>query len=54
MKHRKSWQEKLNDDKDLPKVVKINGKMSKRWGTGTCAIPSPKGSRCNYEKGSKR
>jgi hypothetical protein len=22
-------------------VVKIEGKMSKRWGTGTCAIPAP-------------
>jgi len=38
---RKSWQEKLADSKDLPKVVKINDKMSKRWGTGTCAIPAP-------------
>ena len=28
---RKSWQEKLADDKGLPKVVKITGKMSKRW-----------------------
>jgi hypothetical protein len=38
---RKSWQEKLADSKDLPKVVKISDKMSKRWGTGTCAIPAP-------------
>lgn len=36
-----SWQKKLADSKDLPKVVKIEGKMSKRWGTGTCAIPAP-------------
>jgi hypothetical protein len=41
MKFRKSWQEKLADNKGLPKVVKIEGKMSKRWGTGTCAIPAP-------------
>ena len=40
-KQRKSWQEKLADSKDLPKVVVINDKMSKRWGTGTCAIPAP-------------
>jgi hypothetical protein len=40
-KQLKSWQEKLADSKDLPKVVKINDKMSKRWGTGTCAIPAP-------------
>ena len=42
MKLRKSWQEKLADSKGLPKVIKIEVKMSKRWGTGTCAIPAPK------------
>ncbi len=41
-KLRKSWQEKLSDDKDMPKVVEINEKMSQRWGTGTCAIPAPR------------
>ena len=41
MKLRISWQKKLADAKDLPKVVKIEGKMSRRWGTGTCAIPAP-------------
>jgi len=41
-KGRKSWQEKLADSKDLPKVVGINERMSKRWGTGTCVIPAPK------------
>jgi len=41
VKFKKSWIEKLNDSKNLPKVVKIEGKMSKRWGTGTCAIPAP-------------
>ena len=40
-KAKKSWQEKLVDSKDLPKVVKITGKMSKRWGTGTVVIPAP-------------
>jgi alkylated DNA nucleotide flippase Atl1 len=39
---RKSWQEKLSDSKDLPRVVEINERMSQRWGTGTCAIPAPK------------
>jgi len=39
----KSWQEKLADSKDLPKVVEINERMSKRWGTGTCVIPAPIG-----------
>ena len=40
-KIRKSWREKLADSKDLPKVVEINDKMSKRWGTGTVVIPAP-------------
>lgn len=39
---RKSWQEKLADDKDLPRVVEITGKMSQRWGTGTVVIPAPR------------
>jgi len=41
-KLKKSWKEKLADDKDLPRVVKIEGKMSRRWGTGTCVIPAPR------------
>ncbi len=41
-KARKSWQEKLADSKDLPKVVEITGKMSTSWGTGTICIPSPR------------
>ena len=40
-KARKTWQEKLADSKDLPKVVGITGKMSARWGTGTLVIPAP-------------
>jgi len=38
---RKSWSEKLKDSKGLPKVEKISGKMSKRWGSGTVVIPAP-------------
>ena len=41
-KTRKTWQEKLADDKDLPRVVGITDKMSKRWGTGTVVIPAPR------------
>jgi len=41
MPKRKSWSEKLEDSKGLPKVEKITEKMSKRWGTGTVAIPAP-------------
>ena len=37
----RSWVEKLRDSKDLPKVVKITERMSKRWGTGTVVIPAP-------------
>ena len=40
-KLKKSWQEKLDDSKDFPRVVKIEGKMSTRWGTGTVCIPAP-------------
>jgi alkylated DNA nucleotide flippase Atl1 len=39
---KKSWKEKLNDDKGLPKVVSIEGKMTRKWGTGTCVIPAPR------------
>ena len=42
VKKKKSWREKLYDDKDLPKVVEIDERMSKRWGTGTCVIPAPR------------
>lgn len=38
---KKSWVEKLKDSKDLPRVVEITEKMSKRWGTGTIVIPAP-------------
>ena len=41
MPKKKSWSEKLQDSKGLPKVEKITGKMSKRWGTGTVVIPAP-------------
>ena len=41
-KRRKSWKEKLLDDKDLPRVITIEGKLSKRWGKGTCVIPAPR------------
>ncbi|MDD2889283.1 MAG: MGMT family protein [bacterium] len=41
-KMKKSFKEKLQDNKDLPKVVEINESMSKKWGTGTVIIPAPK------------
>jgi len=42
MKAKKSWREKLADDKGLPKVGKVTGKMTKRRGTGIMAIPAPR------------
>ena len=41
MKKKITWQEKLAGSKNLPQVVEITEKMSKRWGTGTCVIPAP-------------
>jgi alkylated DNA nucleotide flippase Atl1 len=41
-KRKKSWREKLLDDKDLPKVVPVDGKLRTRWGEGTVAIPAPR------------
>jgi hypothetical protein len=38
---KKSWQEKLKDSKELPKVAKISDKLAKKWGAGTVAIPAP-------------
>jgi alkylated DNA nucleotide flippase Atl1 len=41
MGKKKTWCEKLEDSKDLPRVENITGKMSKKWGTGTIVIPAP-------------
>ena len=40
-KLKKSWREKLADDKGMPQVVEIRETMSQRWGTGTVVIPAP-------------
>lgn len=42
MKPKKTWREKLADDKGLPKVEPITGAMSQRWGAGTVVIPAPR------------
>ena len=39
---KKSWREKLADDKGLPRVAKVTGKMSQRWGSGTMVIAAPR------------
>ncbi len=41
MRTKKTWREKLADNKGLPKVGRIDGKMSTKWGTGTMVIPAP-------------
>lgn len=41
VKPKKSWREKLEDSKGLPRVVPITGRMSLKWGTGTVVIPAP-------------
>ncbi|MEW6621341.1 MAG: hypothetical protein AB1422_18755 [bacterium] len=44
-KKRKSWKEKLEDSKGLPKTIKIPPKMVGKWGTkkigDTMVIPAP-------------
>lgn len=40
-KARKSWQEKLHDSKDLPKIVKMDASKASRWGQGTFVVPAP-------------
>lgn len=41
MNNKKTWKEKLNDSKDLPKVKKIPEKAVAKWGEGTILIPAP-------------
>ena len=40
-KARKSWKEKLLDNKGLPKIGVGSEKMSRRWGSGTFVVPAP-------------
>lgn len=42
MKTRKSWREKLADDKGLPKVAPVEGRTTKKWGEGLMVIPAPR------------
>jgi len=41
MKSKRSWKEKLNDAKDLPKVQPIPDRMIPKWGKGTMVLPAP-------------
>ena len=38
---KKSWREKLNDPKGLPRVAEITCDKSARWGRGAFVIPAP-------------
>jgi len=44
VKLKETWRQKListTQKQNLPRVVEVNEKMSKKWGEGTCVIPSP-------------
>ncbi len=41
MKQKKSWREKLNENKGLPKIERFNKSKGKNWPAGTYIIPSP-------------
>ena len=44
VKFKETWRQKLGSTaqkQNLPRVVEVNEKMSKKWGEGTCVIPSP-------------
>jgi hypothetical protein len=36
------WQDKLNNDKGLPKIEAVKPTMSQRWGKGDFVIPAPR------------
>jgi len=42
LRGKKTWKEKLADDKDLPKVVHLTGDAAARVGGKTLAIPAPR------------
>ena len=42
MQSKRTWREKLADDKGFPRVEPIDGKMSRRWGEGTFVIVPPR------------
>jgi hypothetical protein len=42
MKPRKTWREKLADDKDLPKIIHIPPEGRARWKAATLVVPAPR------------
>ena len=44
VKFKETWRQKLvsiAEKSNLPQMVEVTGKMSKKWGTGTVCIPAP-------------
>ena len=41
MKSKQSWNEKLNDAKDLPRVQPMADRMIPKWRNGTMVLPAP-------------
>ncbi|MCP3962656.1 MAG: MGMT family protein [bacterium] len=41
MSKKRSFREKLGDNKDFPRVQPLTGGMEKRWGPGTIVLPAP-------------
>jgi hypothetical protein len=41
MKQRKTWKEKLADNKDLPKTLNTPDRLKAKWGRGKFVIPAP-------------
>ena len=39
---RKTWREKLADDKGLPKIGKVQANLRRSWGAGTMVVPAPR------------
>lgn len=39
---KKSWRERLADDKDLPRIETVTAQMQQKWGTGRFVIPAPR------------
>jgi alkylated DNA nucleotide flippase Atl1 len=38
---KKTFKEKLQDNKDFPRIEKFEGKTAEKWGEGTIVIPQP-------------
>jgi hypothetical protein len=41
-RRQKTWREKLADNKNLPRVIKLNAAAAARWGGRTLVVPAPR------------